>query len=248
MEHYVTEEQQWEAIKTWFKRHGNRLSWVVIIVAAIISGGNYWRHHLEVVRERAADQYLAFLMTLNESENKTTNTEQDNKAASPDAEKPVASPAVLKGEQIIQDYPQSPYATLVAFQLAKDYVNAAQLDKADQHLRWVMNQGDTKAFRALARVRLMRLLFAQNALDAALKLYDESKAEGFMTEMAEIKGDILLKQNDLSGATMAYKKAYLAAPERMIGPLLKMKMENIGIDLDVLRHETGMNKKEDSHE
>jgi predicted negative regulator of RcsB-dependent stress response len=78
----------------------------------------------------------------------------------------------------------------------------------------------------------MRLLLAQNALDAALSLYDESKAEGFLTEMAEIKGDILLKQGDTSGATTAYIKAYDAAPSGLIGPLLKIKMENIGIDVE----------------
>lgn len=236
MEYYETEEQQWEAIKRWFKRHGNRITWALIIVLSIFVAGRYWFHHQEVERERAADQYLAFLITLTDKAAKTT--QEGNEVA----------PLFQKGDLLIKDFPESPYATLVAFALAREAVLDQQWDKADHYLRWTMQNGKSKAFKALGRVRLMRLLFSQNKGDEALKLYDENKAEGFLTEMAEIKGDILLKQADMAGAVTAYKKAYLSAPEGAVGPLLKMKMENVGIDLNTLKRETEVNKKEEKHD
>lgn len=209
---YETEDQQWEAIKKWFKRYGNQLSWALIIILSIIVAGNYWRHHREVERERSADQYMSFLLTAAEKD-KTVSLQ--------------------KGDQFILDFPRSPYAALVAFSIAKDYMNEDQLDKAEPYLRRVMAQGEGPSFKALGRVRLMRLLFAKGDLEGALRLYDEKKAEGFLTEMAELKGDILLKQENQAGAITAYKLAYASSPANgMIGPLLKMKMENVGIDLE----------------
>lgn len=217
MEVYATEEQQWEAIKKWMKRYWDRLSWLIIIVLAIIAGGNYWRHHIEKERERAGNEYMSFVLTL---------TDED------------MAVALKKGTQFIAEFPKSPYSALVALALAKDLVAREQLDESEHFLNFVMTEGQTQPLRALARVRLMRLYWAQNEFEKGLALYDESKAVGFITELAEIKGDILVKQKDTAGAINAYKTAYVAAAQSgMIGPLLKMKMENLGIDLDALQRE-----------
>ena len=49
--------------------------------------------------------------------------------------------------------------------------------------------------------------------------------------MEELRGDILMKQNDLEGARLAYKKAYESAPkEGMAGVFLKLKLDELGIE------------------
>ncbi|HRE31439.1 MAG TPA: tetratricopeptide repeat protein, partial [Candidatus Berkiella sp.] len=88
-------------------------------------------------------------------------------------------------------------------------------------------------FQALARARLMRLLIAENKADEALAIFDEQKARAFLPLMAEMKGDILLKKNDVKGAIDAYQLALKSAKEEgMVGPLLKVKLEELGISVE----------------
>jgi predicted negative regulator of RcsB-dependent stress response len=64
--------------------------------------------------------------------------------------------------------------------------------------------------------------------------------------MAELKGDILVKQNKIEDAKKAYEKAYQAAPEMGLhGPTLKMKMEDLGIAIpQVIENNAKSERKE----
>lgn len=223
MDAYSTEEQQVEAIKNWFKKYGGILSWVVIIICLVASVFMYWRHHQQVIREQASEQYMALLESL-EKEDKTT--------------------ANAKAEILLSRYASSPYAVLASLVLASDAVQANDLKQAELHLNWVIAHGKQADFQRIAKIRLMRLLIAQNKLDEAMQLYTEKKAEGFLTLMAELKGDILLKQKDIPGAKKAYELAYSSAPEEgMHGPLLKMKMEALGIKIPEPNEEKAVEKE-----
>lgn len=212
MDVYATEEQQVEAIKKWFNQYGGMISWAIIIVGFIAFGLYYWRHHQEVVREQASDHYMALLEGVEKKDKETINS---------------------KAQVLINDYTSSPYASLAGFVLAQEAVQANELNNAEQHLRWVIDHSKQENFQSIAKIRLMRLLIAENKLDEALKLYNEKTANGFLTLLAELKGDILLKQKNIEGAKEAYELAYTSAPEEgMHGPLLKMKMEELGINTE----------------
>jgi len=207
MDAYATDEQQWEAIKAWFKKYGNRLSWVLIIVLSVILAIQYWYYHQSVVRQEASDLYMALLVGIEQQDPPT-----------------VKSKALLLKEQ----YATSPYAAFSALFLARQAIEANDLAQAEKELAWAMENG-TDSLQPLARLRLIRLKIAENKLDEALSLYEESKAGGFLTLMAELKGDILMQKKDLAGAQKAYEKALESAPEEgMHGPLLKMKIESKG--------------------
>ncbi len=209
MEVYVTEEQQVEAIKKWFNQYGNMLSWVVIIVAFIISGALYWRHHQQVVRDAASDEYMALLEGLEKNDKDTINS---------------------KAQTLIKEYEASPYASLAEFVIAHQAIDENELAKSEEKLKWIMGHSSQKNFDDIARIRLMRLLISQNKLDEAMKYYSDKKSP-YLTLMAELKGDILVKKKDLNGAKQAYALALEQAPEEsMHGPLLKMKMQELGIE------------------
>jgi predicted negative regulator of RcsB-dependent stress response len=207
MDAYATEEQQWEAVKGWFKKYGNTISWALIVILSIILAGQYWRHHKAVVRQEASENYMSLIMGAEQNDAATVKS---------------------KAQTLIDQYPGSPYAAFAALFLANHAVEAKELPNAEKQLQWVMAHSNQQ-LQALARTRLMRLKMAENKLDEALGLYDEGKADGFLTLMAELKGDILMKKNDKAGAQKAYEKALSAAPEEnMHGPLLKMKLEALG--------------------
>lgn len=211
MDAYLTEEQQVEDLKKWFKKYGGILSWVVIIICLVASVFMYWRHHQEVIREQASEHYSALLDSI-EKEDKTT--------------------ANAKADILLKQYASTPYAALASLVLASDAVEAKDFEQAKNHLSWVIENAKQVDFQRIAKVRLMRLLIAQDKLDEALHVFDEKKAGAFLTLMAELKGDILLKQKDVDKAKDAYELAYRSAPEEgMHGPLLKMKMEALGIKI-----------------
>ncbi len=210
MDVYATEEQQVEAIKKWFNQYGGMISWAIIIVTFVISGFYYWKHHQEVVREQASENYMSLLEGLEKKDKETIKS---------------------RAEVLINQYANSPYASLAGFVLAQEAVQEKELNNAEQHLQWIIKNSKQENFQAIAKIRLMRLLIAENKLDEALKQYDEKIANGYLTLMAELKGDILLKQKDIEAAKAAYQLAYTSAPEEgMHGPLLKMKMQELGIE------------------
>lgn len=210
MEVYSTEEQQVEAIKKWFKQYGNMLSWVIIVISLAASGIMYWRHHKQVVEDAASDQYLALLEGVEKKDKATVKT---------------------KADVLLEQYSATPYAALAGFVLANESVDENNFEMAQKHLQWIMGHSKQANFQAIATIRLMRLLISQNKLDEALKLYNEKNMGPYLTLIAELKGDILVKQKKLDEAKKAYELALNAAPETgMHGPLLKMKMQELGLE------------------
>lgn len=212
MEVYATEEQQVEAIKGWFKKHGNKLLWAIIMLMLAISAVRYWHHHQGVLKEEAADHYLALMTALEQKDEATVNN---------------------KAQSLMKDYPHSSYATFAAFALTDEALKNNELAKAQENLEWVLQQNGASDLQSLARIRLMRVLIAQDKLEEALALCDEKQANGFIPLLVELKGDILFKQGKIKEARTSYQQAVTAAPEQgMYGPLLKMKLEDLGDSLE----------------
>lgn len=208
MEAYVTEEQQIEAIKKWFNKYGNALSWVIFIILAMALAVKYWWHHQEVVAKQASDLYETMLLGVDQKEEATIKNQ---------------------AEMLIKEDPRSTYATFAAYTLASRATDQQNDEFAAAQLRWAMEQTKQADLSSLARVRLMRLLISQDKLSEALALYDEKKANAYAPIIEELKGDLLLKQNDREGAKVAYQKAYELAPkEGMVGVFLKFKLEELG--------------------
>lgn len=208
MEAYATEEQQVEAIKKWFNKHGNTLSWIIFIILAIALAVKYWWHHQEVVSKQASDIYETMMLGVERKEEATIQHQ---------------------AQRLIQEEPRSTYATFAAYTLAAQATEKQNNEEAVAQLRWAMEHAKQADLSSLARLRLMRLFISQDKLQEALALYDENKANAYAPVMEELRGDILFKQNDRAGAIAAYQKAYALAPkEDMVGMFLKLKLEELG--------------------
>lgn len=209
MEVYATEEQQVEAIKQWFKKYGNLLSWILIIGLGLYSAIQYWQHHQKVVKTKASDEYGALLQAIEAKDNTT-----------------VEHTANL----LVKDYESSVYAIFANFFLVDDYVKNKYWEQAENKLKWIIEHASQPQLVALAQWRLMKAYAAQGKESEAIAVYDQRKSDTYVSLMAELKGDILLKKGDKAQAMKAYEFAYSAAPEEgMHGPLLKMKMDELGI-------------------
>lgn len=207
MDIYATEEQQWEAIKKWFYKYGNMLSWALIAVLALVMAVQYWSHHRTVVREQASEHYISLMMGFEKNEPATVSSKTD---------------------VLVEQYPKSIYTSLANLYAATQAASANDLEQTQKRLEWVLNNG-TDDLKPIARLRLMRLWISQSKFKEALQLTEGTKTGDFEGLMNELKGDILLKQANRAGAKDAYEKALALAPEEgMVGPLLKMKIQELG--------------------
>lgn len=211
---YETDEQQWEAIKGWFNKNGNTLTWAFIIIASIFLAGRYYLHHKTVVKEQASEHYFAMIKS--EEEGDFTSMES-------------------KANRLINDYNKTSYAQLAAMMLAKHAVQEGHYDEAANQLQWILDKSKNNEFKQLARIRLMKVFIAQKDYEAAKELINEKDANGWLTLMQELKGDIFTQSQEQQAALEAYKQAVLSAPEdTMHGPLLTHKLNDLGLGADAL--------------
>ena len=120
MDIYSTEEQQVEAIKSWWRENGKAVLLGAILGIGGLYGWRYFQAEQQTRSEQASEAYLTVLETI-DTDNK--NTQSD-----------------IQG--FIQNNPGA-YAEIVQLQLAKSFVDAGDLTKASEQLRAVQMSKDS---------------------------------------------------------------------------------------------------------
>jgi predicted negative regulator of RcsB-dependent stress response len=129
-----------------------------------------------------------------------------------------------------KEYPGSPYAALAGLQMGRARIESKQPDLALDHYRFVLEKGQPKAIRVIARERLARTLLSLDQPAEALEIIQgEAEIVGFESRYAETRGDILLALGRNVEAVAAYQEA-LAALESGIGDreTLVIKLQALG--------------------
>ncbi len=216
---HLSEEEQLEALKRWWKDYGKLVVAAVIIAVVAYFGYTAWQDQKRQKAEKASEVYEQLLKLVNVEPGKTL-TDSDKATASHLA-------AELKDANS-----KSMYAYSAAFFLAKIAVEDGKLDAAVNELKWVLSAKPDAATEQLARLRLARVLTAQKAYPDALAQLSPEPATAFTAEYAEARGDILKSQGDLDAARTAYEKALAATDpqqqERFM--LLQMKVDDLKVD------------------
>ena len=209
-----TEAESLENLGKWWKAHGKKVIVAVLGVSALYLSWTFWQSHVKVEQEKASNQFSQFLLVL-ESE-KVDDIE--------------ASLKLLR-----ENYGKSVYADMASMLVAKNAVDAADLEEAKHHLRYVIEHSHSSVMLPLAQTRLARLLMQEKAFSDALVVLNTVKQDtGYKTLVEELKGDVFLAQNNWEEAKAAYTRALMAGPESASQrPWLKMKMDNMAMDKKV---------------
>ncbi len=216
---HLSEEEQLEVLKRWWKDYGKTVIIAVLVAAVGYFGYTTWQDQKRQKAEKASEVYEQLLKLANAEPGKTLT----------DADK--ATIAHLAGE-LKDGNSKSMYAHSAAFFLAKLAVEENKLDAAVNELKWVLSAKPEAATEQLARLRLARVLTAQKSYADALAQLSPEPAAAFTSEYAEARGDILKLQKDLDAARTAYEKALAATDpqqqERFM--LLQMKIDDLKVD------------------
>lgn len=213
----LTEEEQLEALKRWWKENGK---WVVTALVVGVGGYLGWTTYQDQQEAKSANGSALY------SELLDTLQVQSDQALSDDAR---AEAAELVS-QLKAEHAGSAYGVNAALIHARQAVENDDLDTAESELRWVLDQQPSDETRHLAQVRLARVIAAQGQLDDALATLKEGNPSDVMeAEYAEVRGDILSQQGDTDGAREAYQSALesLGMEQQNRNRLLQMKLDNL---------------------
>lgn len=205
---HFEEEEQLENLKRWWSENWKALAAGLAIGFGAIGGWELWKNHREDAAVEASQMYEDLKKAL-------AATKADEARAIAD--------------KLQQDYAATPYASSAALRLAREAVQAGQLDEASARLRWVAEHADDEALRRLATLRLARVLWQQARNDEALKLL-EGDAGDYESLYQELRGDIAYAQGDREAARSAYQAALDRAPEQASNrSLLQHKLDDLAV-------------------
>ena len=207
-EDYLTDDEQWEAIKRGLLENGLWIVAGVVLGASLLFGWRYYQGRENEIALQAASQFHA--MTAAVEMNDRTKAHQ-------------------LADGIIKNFPKSPYADQAQLAIARLSLDDGQPAGAVAALTEVMNNSKDTELRHIARLRLARILTDQGKPDEAIKLLGEGAQGAFAALYHEVRGDAFYAKKDLKSAASEYKAA-LAAGDMSNGNagLLELKIADLG--------------------
>jgi predicted negative regulator of RcsB-dependent stress response len=210
-----TEEQQIAQLKKWWSENSTSIIVGVTIGLAGVFGSKAWFGYQQGLSERAATIYTVMMQGLDEGNRQRVSERAD---------------------ALITQYSSTPYASLAALALAKIQSQDGDLDAAGSQLQWVLDNGSIDVVNDTARLRLARVLIAQQRPDEAEALLAQPRSTtAFDSLYTEVAGDIQSARGNAAGASESYQRALAATPANNPGyQLLQLKYENSRADSNVM--------------
>jgi predicted negative regulator of RcsB-dependent stress response len=200
----LSEEEQVEALKKWWKENGRSMIVGVVLGLGAVFGWQAWNQHQQGVADEASARFEQLSLAVGAGNRES---------------------AAAQAESLIQDHKGSAYATFAALELAKIKLAAGDSAGAEAQLKWAMENGNDGSFRQIARLRLARLMFGAGRSEEAKAVLDKAGADSFQGEFAELRGDIARKEGDTDSARTAYREALDKGVSN--ASLVQMKLDDL---------------------
>ncbi|GAB2996592.1 YfgM family protein [Psychrosphaera aestuarii] len=213
MEIYSTEEQQEEAIKSFFKENGVQILVGAALGLAGFTGWNMYVDSKIEAQENASMQFEEFI-----------------KVAGVETAKSELVDAEL--DSFVKAHGETGYAIFANLIAAKKAVEAGQLTTAETRLLAASKETSEVSLKGLVDIRLARVQIALEKYDVALTTLASITESAYEARVAEIKGDALLAQGKNTEARQAYQTA--ADKGGLDGnAILKMKLQDLALSTNV---------------
>lgn len=186
MNEMLSDDEQVERLKAWWKANGNSIIAGVVIGLGGFFAWQWWGGYQDTLAGEGAEAYETFAQVAFANDVKKT----DDALA-----------------QLQSEYGSTSYYQFAAMELARQQVNAGSLQAAEKTLGSLLKQSDDSALKPLLETRLARLLVAQKRLDEAGKLLDSINSDAYAAETAAIRGEIAYQRGDMAGARAALEEA-----------------------------------------
>ena len=204
MEVYQTEEQQVEAIKSYWQENGNMIIAGIVLGFAGFIGFNLYKDGVLESEIAVSDSYQTLI----------ENSTNDKAAFGENAQK------------FISENANTSYVSLTTLALAKDAADKKDWQGAQIQLTAALESAPTEGIKGIASLRLARVQIQQEQYEQALATLAKPLPESFNAAIEEIKGDTYLLQGKKELARNAYQAA-IAADGLASSPSLQMKLDDL---------------------
>lgn len=200
----LSDKEQIEVFKKWWRDYGRSITCAVVVGLLIGLGWRYWHQHQAHYAQQASTIYYQLQVA-----NQQNQTAQVQSLTS----------------QLMQQYARTPYASLAALFAAKQAVSQNHYADALQQLQWVMQHSRLSSIKQIARLRAARVLLAQQQSQAALQLLQHVDDVAYQPLIDHVKGDIYAAMGNGAAAQQAYQTAQNEAHAAgIVDPVLQMKV------------------------
>jgi predicted negative regulator of RcsB-dependent stress response len=182
----LSEEEQVEALKKWWKENGRSTIAGVVLGLGAIFGWRYWVDYQSGIAQQASIR----MVELNQS------------VASGNSES-----ASEQAKQIIEKFQGTPYAVFASLNLAKVMLQSGESDSAIAQLKWALENSSDSSLKQIIRARIARIMVSLGQLDEADLVVASADSDSFRGEFAELRGDIARSRGDENAARTAYQEA-----------------------------------------
>jgi predicted negative regulator of RcsB-dependent stress response len=190
----LQEQEQLDAVKAFWNRYGNLITWVLVLVLGGFAAWNGWQW---LQRDQAAKAGAMY-------------DEVDRAASAGDVDKATRAFADLR-----QRHGGTAWAAHGGLLAAKVQFEQGKADDARASLAWVAEHAKDAAIGTVARLRLAALQAEAKQYDEAMKTLEAAKAEGFEALVADRKGDVMMLQGRRDEARNAWTVAYAAMSDKV---------------------------------
>lgn len=205
MDEYLSEKEQIEAIRSWWRENGWYLVGGAAVAGLAYFGYGQYQAYENGRAERAADLYLRIQETLED-------------------DRPGADDLLA---QLASEYGSSPYTDQARLLIARDHL-ISDPSRAVEELRTVMETSTDPGLAMVARLRLARVLAYRERYREALNLLAVEEPGEFTAQLNAILGDIQLALGDTDAARRAYTVALTGRGSQALDRnLLQMKLSDL---------------------
>jgi predicted negative regulator of RcsB-dependent stress response len=180
----LSEKEQIEQIRQWWKENG---AWVVgglVLGLALLVGWNSWQSYVKTRAEEASSLYEQVRV-----ETAAGNTDKASELTA----------------ELRSDFAATPYADQASLELARLLVERGNLDEAAAALEFVVSANDDPQMSLVARARLAQVRMQQGKFDEAVEALKVDDAGAFAPRFNELRGDIAVARGDLETARNEYE-------------------------------------------
>lgn len=207
MDEYLSEREQVDRIRQWWKDNG---AWIIVGVGVgvlSLASWNWWQGY----QMKRAEQASAIYAELAEA---VVEERMDD---------------VRNGvERLAAGHGSSPYLQHGRLVLAAVLVREGDLEAAIRELEQVLADARDPQLALVARLRLARLLVAKGDEERALSVVREGDAGAFSPAFLEVEGDALAAGGDPEGARDAYRRALEDAAT--LGPVIDQELVQLKLE------------------
>ncbi|MGC1181907.1 YfgM family protein [Legionella sp.] len=204
---YMTEEEQLDLIKKWWRRNGTLITLALSLIIFAVAGYRYLTWHQDKLTQQASVAYEQMMLAVsNHNEN------------------------IVKSyaNQLIQEHEKTVYADVAHMTLAKVYVSENKLENAQNELKIVADKSKMLSLRQIAKIRIARILLAEKSYTNALNELSSIVDATYLPVINELKGDIYGATGQYQEAMNSYKQAITEVKTNGMGnSFLEMKTNEI---------------------